>query len=109
MEKIKFGNIRGLDGIVYKICPKCREEISPEMEYAYNREWCPYCGLNLDIVKKEDIIESFKYHIGQRIEGVGRVKNHSKYTNKIVYLIELENTNKCVCMSEEEIDKQIES
>lgn len=54
MSKVKFGQFLTVDKEVYKVRPKCRGEIKPEYEYAYNKEWCPFCGLNLDIVKQEE-------------------------------------------------------
>jgi len=53
MSKIPFGQFLTVDKQIYKICPECRIEILPEWEHAYEYEWCPHCGLNLDIIKKE--------------------------------------------------------
>lgn len=54
MSKVKFGQYLTVDKEIYKICPKCRRDIKPEWVVAYKNEWCPACGLNLDIQPKED-------------------------------------------------------
>lgn len=43
---VKFNQVLTVEKEVYKICPNCRGEITPDMKSAYNKEWCPYCGLN---------------------------------------------------------------
>ena len=53
MSKIPFCQFLTVDKQIYKICPECRIEILHEWEHAYEYEWCPHCGLNLDIIKKE--------------------------------------------------------
>jgi len=30
-----------------KVCPKCEYIITPEMKYAYKKEWCPNCGYGI--------------------------------------------------------------
>ena len=47
MNRVKFLEI------IYKKCPECLQEITPEWESCFNDEWCPKCGLNIDIVKAE--------------------------------------------------------
>lgn len=55
MSKVKFGEFLTVDKEIYKVCPVCRSDIKPEWEHAYKNEWCPSCGLNLDIVKQEEM------------------------------------------------------
>jgi len=50
--KIKFRQCNEYEGN-YKICPSCKNEISSKLKHAYDNEWCPNCGQNLDIVKAE--------------------------------------------------------
>lgn len=54
MERVKFGEYITVDKEVFKVCPQCKEDIKPEWKHAYEHEWCPACGLNLDVIKEEE-------------------------------------------------------
>ena len=47
MNKVKFKEVTTVNGQV-KICPECKTEILLKWTHAYNHEWCPNCGLNMD-------------------------------------------------------------
>jgi len=49
-KKIKFNEVMRSNQMV-KVCPKCNCDILPKWESAYNKEWCPFCGCNIDICK----------------------------------------------------------
>lgn len=49
-EKVKFGESLDINKVIFKICPNCRMDITQDMHSAYNDEWCPFCGLNHDVV-----------------------------------------------------------
>lgn len=51
---IEFGQFITVEKEIYKICPQCRSEITPDMVSSYNKEWCPFCGLNHSDVFKKD-------------------------------------------------------